>query len=92
VRLIGRAKLMALSRHDRDTAKWIASWIAELRDAHWKRPTDVSRQFPKACQQNDGTFLFPVPQRQLGIHVLIAFSQDVALIVAIRVFEIVHEH
>jgi len=92
VRLIGREKLVPLGEQDRNTAKWVASWIAEIRDAHWKRPADVAGQFPKARQQNDGTFLFPVPQRQIGIHVLMAFSQGVALIIAIRVFEVANGH
>ena len=92
MRLIGRAKLVPLSQQDRDTARWVASWIAELRDAHWKRPADVAGQFPRARQQHDGTFLFPVPQRQVGIHVLVAFSQGVALIVAIKVFEAANGH
>lgn len=91
MRLIGRAKLLALGQ-DHETAKWVASWIAELRGAHWKRPADVAGQFPKVWQQKDGTFLFPVPQRQVGIHVLVAFSQGVALIVAIKAFEIANEH
>jgi mRNA interferase HigB len=91
VRLIGRAKLVPLSQQDRDTAKWVASWIAEVRDAHWKRPADVAAQFPKVCQQEDGTFLFPVPRRHVGIHVLIVFSRGVALIVAIRVIEAANE-
>jgi mRNA-degrading endonuclease HigB of HigAB toxin-antitoxin module len=92
VRLIGRAKLVPLSEQDRDTAKWVASWIAELRDAHWKRPSDVALQFPKACQRNDGTFIFPVPRRPVGIHVLIAFSRGVALIIAIRDIEAANGH
>jgi mRNA-degrading endonuclease HigB of HigAB toxin-antitoxin module len=87
VRLIGREKLVPLGERNPDTAKWVASWIVELRDAHWKRPADVAGQFPKASQQNDGTFLFPVPQCQLGVHVLMAFSHGLALITAIRILE-----
>ena len=75
---------MAFSEQDRDTAKWVMSWIAELRDAHWKRATDVTGQFPKALQQKDGTFLFPVPQRPIGVHVLIAFSRGLVLVLAIK--------
>lgn len=92
MRLIGRQRLVSLSRQDRDVAKWVANWIVELREAHWKRPADVTRQFPKVWEQDDGTFLFPVPQRQIGIHVLITFSQGVALIVAVGVFEVANEH
>jgi hypothetical protein len=87
VRLIGLEKLASLCERDRKTAKWVAGWIGELRVAGWKRPADIRVQFPRASRQNDGTFLFPVPQNQVGISVLIEFSQSVILIVAIRVLE-----
>ncbi len=92
MRLIGREKLKPLSEQGRDTGKWVAIWIAELRDAHWKRPTDVAGQFPRVHQENDGTFLFPVPRCQLGIHVVMTFSREVALIVAIRGLDVVNGH
>jgi hypothetical protein len=92
VRLIGRAKLASLSERDGETAKWIAGWIGELRVASWKRPTDVRGQFPRAFQRSDGTFLFPVLQHQVGIDVLIDFSQSVALIVAIKILEDANGH
>jgi mRNA-degrading endonuclease HigB of HigAB toxin-antitoxin module len=88
VRLIGRTRLAPLGEEGRDTAIWVASWMAELRDADWKHPADISGQFPKAIQHIDGTFLFPVPNLRIGIHVLITFSQNLALIIAIRVLEV----
>ena len=87
MRLIGRAKLASLGERDGETARWVAGWIAELRDANWKRPADIGGRFPTASQQSDGTFLFPVPQRQVGVRVLIAFPQSIVLIVAIRILE-----
>lgn len=92
MRLISREKLLPLSKQDLQTARWVASWVTELRDAHWKRPADITGQFPKVRQQVDGTFLFPVPQHQLGIHLVIAFSLGVALIVAIKAFEVANEY
>lgn len=84
MRLIGRAKLASLSERDRETAKWVASWIAELREANWRRPADVGRRFPKASEQNDGTILFPVPKHRVGIQVLIGFSYNVVLITSVK--------
>lgn len=91
MRLIGRAKLAPLAR-DRDTAKWVVGWAAEVRDAQWKRPADVAKQFPSVLHNTDGTFLFRVPQRSLGVRVLVAFTEGVALVVAVRVFEVANEH
>ena len=92
MRLIGREKLMTLGEQDRDTAKWVVSWIAELRDAHWKRPADVTGQFPRARQQDDGSFVFPVPRRQVGINVLMAFSRGLALVLAIKGLKATNGH
>lgn len=91
MRLIGRAKLVPLER-DRDTAKWAVNWVAEVRDAQWKRPADVAKQFPNVVYDSDGTFLFRVPQRSIGVRVLVAFTEGVALVVAVRVFEVANEY
>ena len=91
MRLIGRAKLAPL-RRDRDTAKWVVSWAAEVCEAQWKRPADVTRQFPNVLCDTDGTFLFRVAQRPIGVRVLVAFAEGVALVVAVRVFEVANEH
>ena len=92
MRLVGRAKLVSLAQRDERTAKWISSWVAEFRDANWKRPTDVTGQFPTVRLGNDGTFLFIVPRHKVGIHVLITFAQGIALIIAIRVLDTANGH
>jgi mRNA-degrading endonuclease HigB of HigAB toxin-antitoxin module len=91
VRLIGRAKLVPLKK-DPHTAKWVVSWIAEVRDAQWKRPADVAKQFPSVLHDPDGTFLFLMPQRSIGVRVLVAFAGGVALVVAVRVLEVANEN
>ena len=90
MRLIGREKLVALRKKDRDTGKWVLIWVVELQNAHWKRPADVAAQFPRVRHQNDGTFLFPVPQQQIGIHVLMTFAQGLALILAVKELNALH--
>lgn len=87
MRLIGRARLASLSGQDRDTARWVANWTTEIRDAHWKRPADVAAQFPGVRRQGDGTFLFRVPRRQASIQVLMAFTRGVALILAVEAID-----
>lgn len=92
MRLIGRHKLLSLPTGDPDTTTWVTNWVAELRDAHWKRPADVQGQFPKAQIQDDGAFVFPVPRIHVGIRVMITFPHGVALIVAINVLEAANGH
>lgn len=76
---------MAITGSDCLAAKWVPGWVAELRDAHWKRPSDVVGQFPKARQENDGTFLFPIAGRPAGIHALIVFPRGLVLILSVKV-------
>lgn len=88
MRLIGRAKLEALAERDREAAKWVANWVTELREANWMRAADVGKRFPKALQQADGTILFPVPRQGLGIQVLMAFPEKVALITRVKSLDV----
>jgi len=92
VRVIGRERLALLCGDGGDTARWVSSWLAELRDAHWKRPADVIVQFPKARPQRDGSFLFPVPRQERGIQVLVAFSHGLALVLAVTVLKATNGH
>lgn len=87
MRVIGRAKLASLVEKDRQIGTWVASWLAELRDANWRRPTDVGARFPNASRQNDGTILFPIPNSGVWIQVLIAFPHGVVLVTSIKVLE-----
>jgi len=91
LRLIGTPKLIPL-RKDPSTAKWVVSWAAEVRDAQWKRPADIEKQFPSVLHEMDGAFLFRVPEHPLRVRVLVAFAEGVAVVVAVRVFEVANEH
>lgn len=92
MKLIGLNKLELLIKQDDGSAQWVKSWVAEVGYAHWKQPSDVARQFPKMRRENDGTFLFPVPRRRLGVQVLVAFQQGLALIQSVKEFEVANGH
>lgn len=91
MRLIGRGKLLALCEQNGAAAQWISNWIAAVGEAHWKRPADVAKQFPRAIQQDEKTFLFPVGPRLAEVHLLIAFAYGVALITTIRMLNAANE-
>lgn len=84
VRVIGRARLASFKEKDQGAGVWLDSWLSEIRDANWKQEIDVVRQFPRVRPQSDGSFLFPLPLGHVGIHVLIAFSRGVILILSPR--------
>jgi mRNA-degrading endonuclease HigB of HigAB toxin-antitoxin module len=81
MRLIGREKLHRRLRHmEAGAAKWVRSWVAEIIDAHWRKPSDVTTQFPNARHQGGDSFLFPVERSDLAIRLQIAFPQGIAFI------------
>lgn len=80
MRLIGREKLSRLRGKGAEVETWVRSWVAEVTDAHWRKPDDVTRQFPNARHHGKGCFWFPIGSCQLAIQLQIAFAQDVALI------------
>jgi len=80
MRLIGRHKLHRLRHSEVDVEKWVRSWAAEVLDAHWRQPDDVTAQFPSAHHQGGSFFLFPVAHSELAIQLQVAFPQGIALI------------
>ncbi len=84
MRLIGKERLVA--RHVGAVARtWLISWVSEISMANWKGPMDVVRQFPKARQESDSQFIFPVEDDIGEIDVLIAFPQGIALVTDLKV-------
>lgn len=84
VRLIGREKLRHLKGTSEQNKKWLVSWVSEVMGAHWKLPSDVIQQFPKAKHEGEGRFMFPVADCNWTIHLLITFPQGVALVTNIN--------
>ena len=80
MRLIGREKLNRLKGKGTEAEKWAKAWVAEVAEAHWRRPDDVTEQFPSAQPHGHNCFLFPISNCQLAIQLRIAFPQGIALI------------
>lgn len=92
MRLIGRHNLSPLWQEEESIRKWLTNWAAEICDAHWKRPSDVTNQFPKVRQGPGGCFLFPIAKHPAVIRVLICFPQGVVLITELRASEATDGH
>jgi len=80
MRLIGKTKLQQILRTDDSACKWIRAWLAELTNANWKQPTDVSYQFPNVRQSNSGHFIFPISNCNKEVYLQIEFRQGIAII------------
>lgn len=92
MRLIGRGKLACAESIGIEIQKWMLSWVAEVKNAHWKHANDVSDQFPNVRLNADSSFLFPVGQCGIAIQVLIAFPQGIAFIQELKSSEDTNEH
>ncbi|WP_312316187.1 hypothetical protein [Stenotrophomonas sp.] len=77
MKLIGRDKL---KRGHEDVDRWLRSWCSEVAHAHWRRPEDVTEQFPNATTNASGDFLFPMGASGYWLRLQIAFAQGIALI------------
>lgn len=84
MRLVGREKLRRLKGTGEQSEKWLRSWTSEVIDAHWKFPSDVIKQFPKAKHDGEGYFMFPVGDCDWTISLLITFTYGVALVTNIN--------
>ncbi|MFT4180104.1 MAG: type II toxin-antitoxin system HigB family toxin [Thermomonas sp.] len=77
MKLIGRDKL---KRVGDDVDRWLRSWCAEVAHAHWRRPEDLTDQFPNAQTSPEGDFAFPIGTSGYWVRLQVAFAQGVALI------------
>jgi len=77
MKLIGRDKL---KRGTEDVDRWLRGWCSEVAHAHWRRPEDVTDQFPNARTRPGGDFLFPIGTSGYWLRLQVAFAQGVALI------------
>lgn len=84
MRLVGKEKLRALMCADESARAWVCAWVAELSNANWKQPADVSRQFPNASQSDLGHFVFPISNCNKEVCLQIAFPQGIAVITALQ--------
>lgn len=77
MKLIGRDKL---KRGTEDVDRWLCGWCSEVAYAHWRRPEDVTEQFPNALRRPCGDFIFPIGTSGYWLRLQVAFAQGVALI------------
>jgi len=77
MKLIGRDKL---KRGIEDVDRWLRGWCSEVATAHWRRPEDVTKQFPNARSRPGGNFFFPIETSGYWLQLQVAFAQGVVLI------------
>jgi mRNA-degrading endonuclease HigB of HigAB toxin-antitoxin module len=84
MRVIGRENIQGLSE-DLDSRRWVRHWLAELMQAHWKRPSDVLQQFPR-CKQHEGNrFEFPISNGRQAIATVFHFPLGIAFVHGITI-------
>ena len=88
MRLIGREKLNRLKGKGAETEKWVRNWAAEVAEAQWCQPGDVTDQFPNVRHRDQGYFSFPIGNCELAIELQIAFAQRIALISDLTINEV----
>ncbi len=82
MKIIGLDKLSSM--RGEIVEKWLFSWIAEIKDAHWRFSSDVIKQFPKVRASDDSCFEFSVSTTQWVICIQVAFLQGIAIIKEVK--------
>lgn len=83
MKLIGRDKLKHVGG---EVDRWLRSWCAEVTQAHWRRPEDITDQFPNAQTRPGDDFSFPIGTSGYWVRLQVAFAQGVALILEMNKF------
>lgn len=84
MRVVGREKLQRGLRANDSARKWVRAWVAELANANWKQPADVSDQFPNARQFDSDHFAFPIKDCNKEVCLQIAFREGIAVITGLQ--------
>tara|TARA_Y100000310_G_C20694819_1_gene824866 strand:+ start:2745 stop:2999 length:255 start_codon:yes stop_codon:yes gene_type:complete len=83
MKLVGKNKLQNLLSSEVDQRKWLISWISEVEYASWKSTDDVLQQFPNASITEGGRVTFPTSNKNIKIHVKVAFPQCIVVVVEV---------
>ena len=76
----GLMHLDNLVRRYKDSGRQVESWLAIVREADWKTPHDVRRQFPKVSILGDKTYVFNICGTKYRLAVKVAFNSRTVLI------------
>lgn len=81
MKILGLNHVAPLHSHDQMRV-WIGAWVAEVRQANWKRAADVIAHFPSAIQLNFNRFRFVSQEPRASLEVAVAYPQNIVLIVS----------
>ncbi|MBQ4668734.1 MULTISPECIES: type II toxin-antitoxin system HigB family toxin [Aeromonas] len=80
MQLLGKKHLSSLLGQDKTVDVWVSAWVAEVSNANWKTPDELTSAFPRACSCGDCVYLFPVCESGNGLKLLFSFDKGIALI------------
>ncbi len=78
--LVGREKLQQFTEEHADARGWINAWVAEIKIADWKSPSDIKRQYSTASILADAIVIFNVKGNNYRLKTQIDFSASVIAI------------
>lgn len=73
MQLTGQLRLKEFQTTYRDAAKWIDSWVADVRKSAWQGPAEIKRIYPKASILPRNVYIFDVKGNKYRLETQIDF-------------------
>ena len=80
MKIVGRSHLVAFCRKHADVRKWIEHWLAEVEQATWTAPGQISARYASVSFLSDNVVIFNVKGNAYRLEVRIAYQTSVVVI------------
>ncbi len=87
MRLLGKKELYSFKQRHADARKQVEAWEAEVKDADWRSPHDMKRQYPTADPLGNLNTIFNICGNKYRLWVLISYEEQVVLVKKIGTHE-----
>lgn len=80
MKIVGRSHLVAFCSKHADARKWMEHWLAEVEQATWTAPRDISTRYASASFLTNNVVIFNVKGNAYRLEVRVAYQSSVVVI------------
>ncbi|OGE78897.1 MAG: hypothetical protein A3A83_03295 [Candidatus Doudnabacteria bacterium RIFCSPLOWO2_01_FULL_48_57] len=81
--LLGKKILYDFKEKHADSKSQIASWEAEVEEAHWATPHDLKRRYPKASLPGNHQVIFDICRNKYRLLARVNYKNGIVLVLKI---------
>lgn len=83
MKLVGKKELYDFSRRHADARGQITAWVAEVEEAEWETPQDISGRYPHASFLDGNRVVFNLKGNDYRLVVKIAYRTKVVKVIKV---------